>query len=57
MHAIFSLGKVTLTYHGETQTVDDAFVSGDYFTTLGVAALLGRTLTPAPERAPEVLPA
>jgi putative ABC transport system permease protein len=41
------LATVTLTHDGETQIAVDAFVSGDYFTTLGVPALLGRTLTPA----------
>jgi putative ABC transport system permease protein len=41
------LAKVSLTRAGETQTVDDAFVSGDYFTTLGVPALVGRTFTPS----------
>ncbi len=32
---------------GETQPVDGIYASGDYFTTLGVPALLGRTFTPA----------
>ena len=32
---------------GETERVDGLFVSGDFFKTLGVPALLGRTLTPA----------
>jgi putative ABC transport system permease protein len=39
------LATVALTHDGETQIATDAFVSGDYFTTLGVPALLGRTLT------------
>src|SRR5579864_303075 len=41
------LATVTLTHDGQTQVAVDAFVSGDYFTTLGVPALLGRTFTPA----------
>jgi putative ABC transport system permease protein len=41
------LATVTLTQGAETQVAVDAFVSGDYFTTLGVPALLGRTFTPA----------
>jgi predicted permease len=41
------LATVGLTHDGETQVVSDAFVSGDYFLTLGVPALLGRTLMPA----------
>ena len=32
---------------GEVQTVDGAYVSGDFFATLGVPALLGRTFTAA----------
>ena len=32
---------------GETQPVDGIYASGDYFTTLGVSAVLGRTFTPA----------
>ena len=32
---------------GETQPVDGIYASGDFFTTLGVPALLGRTFTPA----------
>jgi putative ABC transport system permease protein len=39
--------KSNLTIGGETQTVDRLLVSGDFFGTLGVPALLGRTLTPA----------
>ena len=32
---------------GESQPIEGVFASGDYFTTLGVPALLGRTFTPA----------
>ena len=35
------------TAGGEVQAVDGAYVSGDFFTTLGVPALLGRTFTSA----------
>jgi putative ABC transport system permease protein len=35
------------TASGEVQPVDGAYVSGDFFTTLGVPALLGRTFTSA----------
>ena len=40
-------GKSTLRIDGETQTVDDQFVSGDFFTTLGVPAAIGRMFTAA----------
>jgi predicted permease len=40
-------GKVTLTIGGDTQPVDGFFVSGDFFSTLGVTAAAGRLLTPA----------
>jgi putative ABC transport system permease protein len=36
-----------VTQGGETQRVDGVYVSGDFFTTLGVPALLGRTFTSA----------
>jgi hypothetical protein len=32
---------------GETEPVDGIYASGDYFSTLGVPALIGRTFTPA----------
>ena len=35
------------TAGGEVQAVDGAYVSGDFFTTLGVPAVLGRTFTSA----------
>jgi putative ABC transport system permease protein len=41
--------KSTLTIGGENQTVGSAWVSGDFFATLGVRALLGRTITLADE--------
>jgi putative ABC transport system permease protein len=40
-------GKAALTIGGESEMVDRFFVSGDFFTTLGVSALLGRMFTPA----------
>ena len=44
----FSLGgRGMMTFDGREQPVDGQFVSGDFFSTLGVSALLGRTLTPA----------
>jgi putative ABC transport system permease protein len=39
--------RSALTYAGESQSVDTQYVSGDFFSTLGVSALLGRALTPA----------
>jgi putative ABC transport system permease protein len=40
-------GGGTMMFDGREQPVDGQFVSGDFFSTLGVSALLGRTLTPA----------
>jgi putative ABC transport system permease protein len=40
-------GKATLTIGGEPLPVDRFFVSGDFFDTLGMSALVGRLLTPA----------
>jgi putative ABC transport system permease protein len=40
-------GRDTLTFNGREESVDSQFVTGDFFLTLGVSALLGRTLTPA----------
>jgi putative ABC transport system permease protein len=40
-------GKSVLTYRDATETVEHHFVSGDYFSTLGVAPLLGRGITVA----------
>ena len=44
----WSLGGTSLVaYGGETGAVEHHFVSGDYFSTLGVRPLVGRTITPA----------
>jgi putative ABC transport system permease protein len=40
-------GTLTLGDGADTQPVVDQFVSGEYFSTLGVRATIGRTLTPA----------
>jgi putative ABC transport system permease protein len=40
-------GLATMTIGGERQPVDRFFVSGDFFGTLGVSALIGRLLTPS----------
>ena len=39
--------KGTLTIAGEPATIEDLYVSGDFFSTLGVAPLAGRLFTPA----------
>jgi putative ABC transport system permease protein len=39
-------GKAMLTVGEENQIVDRMWISGDFFRTLGVPALLGRTITP-----------
>jgi predicted permease len=44
------LGRMSLTHDGASEVVYDAFVSGDYFTTLGVATSIGRALTVADDR-------
>ena len=44
------LGKMSLTHDGASEIVYDGFVSGDYFTTLGVPALVGRTFTMADDQ-------
>ena len=38
--------KGTLTIAGEPTTIEDLYVSGDFFSTLGVAPLVGRLFTP-----------
>ena len=38
-------GKSMLTYQGAREAVEHHFVSGDYFATLGVRPVLGRTIT------------
>ena len=40
-------GTLTLSDGADSQPVVDQFVSGEYFSTLGVRAVIGRTLTPA----------
>jgi predicted permease len=40
-------GRFNITLGGETQVVDGVYVSGDFFTTLGVPAVVGRTFTSA----------
>ncbi len=44
------LGTMSLTHDGSSEIVGDGFVSGDYFTTLGVPALVGRTFTVADDQ-------
>src|SRR5262245_58112111 len=39
-------GPGTLTYGSESQPVERFYVSGNYFSTLGVNAIRGRALTP-----------
>jgi hypothetical protein len=39
-------GEGTLTLNADNQTVDRMWVSGDFFSTLGVRAVVGRLLTP-----------
>jgi putative ABC transport system permease protein len=41
----WSAQRFNLAERGETQMVDGLFASGDFFSTLGVPALLGRTFT------------
>jgi putative ABC transport system permease protein len=45
--ASWSAQRFNLSESGERQPVDGAYVSGSYFATLGVPALIGRTFTPA----------
>ena len=45
--AYICCGKSPATIGGSTETAIGQFVSGDFFSTLGVPAILGRTLTPA----------
>jgi putative ABC transport system permease protein len=42
--------RIDLAANGESQPVDGLVVSGDFFSTLGVPAFLGRTLTAADDR-------
>jgi predicted permease len=43
----FTAETFNLAQAGERQPVDGLYVSGEFFTTVGVPALLGRTFTPA----------
>src|SRR5436190_17048761 len=43
----WSSPRFNLAYGGEQQPVDGLYVTGDYFATLGVPALIGRTITAA----------
>ncbi len=43
----FTAERFNLAPGGERQPVDGLYVSGEFFTTVGVPALLGRTFTPA----------
>ena len=45
-----------VTHAGRTERVEGEMVSGSYFLVLGVGAALGRTLTPADDRAPGAHP-
>ncbi len=44
------LGKMTLTHDSSSEVISDGFVSGDYFETLGVRPLIGRTFTMADDQ-------
>jgi predicted permease len=50
--AASSVRRDALTIDGPPEPVDDKWVSGNYFTTLGVPAALGRTLLPSDDRLP-----
>jgi predicted permease len=47
----FADTRFNLAPHGEVRYVEALFVSGNFFTTLGVTPALGRTLLPADDRA------
>lgn len=49
---VFAYGETAfdLANEGEKQSVSGLYVSGDYFTTLGVSAILGRTLAESDDR-------
>jgi putative ABC transport system permease protein len=46
----YSSGRFNLSQSGPTEMVDGIWVSGSYFETLGVPAIIGRTLTPEDDR-------
>ena len=50
--AASSIRRDVVTIDGPPEPVDPKFVSGNYFTTLGVRAALGRTLLPSDDRLP-----
>ena len=50
--AASSVRRDVITIDGPPETVDPKWVSGNYFTTLGVPAAIGRTLLPSDDRPP-----
>jgi hypothetical protein len=50
--AASSVRRAAITIDGPPEPVDHKWVSGNYFTTLGVSAALGRTLLPSDDRLP-----
>src|SRR5438094_4286416 len=48
--------RVSLTFGGQAERVQDELVSGTYFAVLGVTTALGRTFTPEEDRAPNGAP-
>jgi len=51
-----SIAPVRITWHGATQAADAELATGDYFSTVGVTALLGRVMTRADDGAPGAHP-
>jgi hypothetical protein len=47
---------MTLSFGGASERVDGQVVSGNFFTTLGVNAILGRVLQPEDDRIPDAQP-
>lgn len=49
LSGVFAYMQITfdLATHGEAQSIPGIYVSGDYFNTLGVSAIRGRTLLPS----------
>jgi predicted permease len=43
-------GKLNLTFHGQAELADTEYVSGDYFSGLGVPATAGRLIVPDDDR-------
>jgi predicted permease len=50
--AASSVRRAAITIDGPPEPVDHKWVSGNYFTTLGVPAAIGRTLLPSDDRLP-----